>query len=137
MLGVGKGGALSRGCVFWSLTRRAGVSSQLLYFENRVHTFNSLQISIWESQPEAFELGQAGSYVYISFQCHMAKELNQHVENSLYTSHSRPGWRCGLVECSGCPGHSLLASQWVWVSEAYSDASYSLLSELSDLPLES
>lgn len=95
--------ACSCGCVFWPLTRQAGVSSQLLYFENRVHTFNSLQISIWESQPEAFELGQAGSYTYTSFLCHMANELNQYMENSLYPSHSRPGWRFGLVECSGCP----------------------------------
>lgn len=105
VFGVRKGGVLSRGCVFWPPTCQAGVSSQLLYFENRVHTFNSLQISIWESQPEAFELGQAGSYACVSFLCHMANELNQHMENSLNTSHSRPGWRFGLVECTGF---------WVW-----------------------
>lgn len=108
MFGVQKGGVLSRGCVFWPPTCQAGVSSQLLYFENRAHTFNSLQISIWESQPEAFELGQAGSYACVSFLCHMANELNQHMENSLNTSHSRPGWRFGLVECTGCPAHSWL-----------------------------
>lgn len=101
MFGVRKGGVLSRGCVFWPPTCQAGVSSQLLYFENRVHTFNSLQISIWESQPEAFELGQAGSYACVSFLCHMASELNQHMENSLNASHSRPGWRFGPVKCTG------------------------------------
>jgi hypothetical protein len=61
---------------FPPLMCQAGVSSQPLDFGSQVHTVNSLQISIWVSQSQAFELCQSESHIYISFSCPMVNELN-------------------------------------------------------------